>query len=100
MLYLYIIMFVITGYSVYSLTAKKPIFTIVDKKYQYDTNASFLKQNCKLDKSCWIKPDNINGIINHRQPKLARNYIFIKDKFKNVKLPTQYLQQTYGNRLI
>ena len=100
MLYLYIIMLVITGYSVYSLTVKKPLFTIIDKKYQYPMKGSFAYQNCKLDKTCWIKPDKINGIIPTHNPKMSRNYIFVFDKFKTVKLPKQYFRQTYGNQLI
>ena len=100
MLYLYIIMLVITGYSVYSLTVKKPLFTITDNTYQYPIKGSFQNQNCKLDKSCWIKPDKINGIISIKNPKMSRNYIFVFDKFKTVKLPKQYLKQSYGNRLV
>ncbi len=100
MLYLYIIMLIITGYSVYSLTVKKPLFTITDKKYQYPMNSSFMTQNCKIDKTCWIKSDNINNIIPTHNPKMSRNYIFVFDKFKTVKLPQQYLKPTYGNRLL
>lgn len=100
MLYLYFILLIMTGYSIYSFSVKKPLFTFTDQKYQYQDNAGFTKQNCKLDKTCWIKPDNINGAIPIENPKLLRNYVFVFNKFKTVELPNQYLKQSYGNILI
>jgi len=100
MLYLYIIVILITSYSIYSLKVKKPIFTITDNKYEYQTNAGFIKQNCKIDKTCWIKSDHNNQVIQNTYPKMSRNYIFILNKFKNIKLPKQYLKSSYGNILL
>lgn len=100
MLYLYIVILLISSFSIYTIKVKKPIFAITDNKYQYPTNASFIKQNCKIDKTCWIKPDHQNDIIKKTYPKMSRNYIFILNKYKNVKLPNQYFKKTYGNILL
>ena len=100
MLYLYVIMLVITGYSVYSLTVKKPIFTITDSKYDYPNYSSFTHQNCKLDGTCWIKSDNANGMPNIHNSKLSRNYLRIANPFKTVKLPNIYYKPNFGNGII
>ena len=100
MLYLYIIILFITGYSMHSFISKKPLFTIIDSKFEYPLKASFIQQNCKLDKSCWISHDSINGINSYKPPKISRNYFFVRDNFKSVKLPIQYFKQSYGNQLL
>jgi hypothetical protein len=100
MLYLYIIVILLTTYSFYTLKIKKPLFTIIDNEYQYPKNASFLNQNCKIDKTCWIYPDHENNIIKNTYPKMSRNYIFIYNQHKNIKLPNQYFKNNYGNILL
>lgn len=100
MLYLYIVVILITSYSIYTLKEKKSIIAITDTQYDYPTNAGFIKQNCKIDKTCWIKSDHNNLVIPNTYPKMSRNYIFILNKFKNIKLPNQYLKSTYGNILL
>jgi len=100
MLYLYIIALLVSGYSLYYIKMKHPLFTITDSKYDYPNHSSFMHQNCKLDRTCWIKADNVNGLRNINNPQSSRNYLRIANTFKTVQLPNIFYKPNFGDGII
>lgn len=67
-----------------------PSYRIFDPIYGYSGKGGFDYQNCQLDGTCWVQPNNTGANVPKiplSPPKMAWNSIHIRDDMKGIQLP-------------
>ena len=92
MLFFYLILTLLLGSGVAIYIYTTSAYKIYDSRYDIPYRSGFDKQNCQIDRSCWVNSDRIKP----RPPFIGQNNILLKSNFIDRELPDVFFSPNYG----
>ena len=97
MLFFYLILTLLLGSGVAIYIYTTMAYKIYDSQYDIPYRSGFDKQNCQIDRSCWVKYTSNDPIMPKlRPPFIGKNNIQLKSTFVDREMPAVFFTPNYG----